>query len=260
MQVALFMSGSGTNAVKILDHQELLRRDGDAPFEASLICTDNSRSKAFSIAKRYNVPCKLQDLQRFYEDIGKNRKDLSVRSKYFEAVLEDLQDFSVDTIALSGYMAILTEPLLGAYNNRIFNIHPADLSIRNSEGKAIYTGDRAVMAAILDGQREIRATTHLVTGDVDQGPAILISAPLKVELPDGISIEELRKPENLGLAKDVADANQDRLKEVGDWVVYPLTIEFASRGYFAIGPEGVICTSDKALSIIRSKGLKIGMA
>lgn len=257
MKVALFMSGSGTNAVKILEHQRLLERDSEAPYQVSLICTDNSKSNASKIAQEFGLPVKLHGLQEFYDSIGKDRKDLSARPKYFELILKDLRAFGIDAIALAGYMVLVTEPLLGEYRDRIFNVHPADLSIRNAEGKAIYVGDKAVRDAILGGQREIRATTHVVTVETDQGSPLLISKPVKVELPNGITLEELRKPENQKLAMEVADAHQEKLKQVGDWQIYPLTIEWISRGYFA--RDGVVIRiAHEALSMVKSYGLKTG--
>jgi folate-dependent phosphoribosylglycinamide formyltransferase PurN len=257
MKVALFMSGSGTNAIKILEHQKLLEKNSDAPYQVSLICTDNGKSNASSIAQRFGLPVKLRGLQEFYDGIGKDRKDLSQRPKYFELVLKDLQNFGIDAVALAGYMVLVTEPLLSTYRDRIFNVHPADLSIRDAQGKAVYVGAEAVKDAILAGQREIRATTHVVTAETDQGSPLLISKPVKVELPSGVSPEELRKPENQKLAKKIADAHQEKLKQVGDWQIYPLTIEWISRGYFGRDSDGTMRIADEALRMAKSYGLKV---
>ena len=259
MRVAIPMSGSGTNAVKILEHQDaLMDRDPGSPYEVVLLCTDNKNSNAFEIGRRFGIPVVLHDLQEFYGSLGKSRRDLSVRPKYFEMVVKDLQDYGVHMVAFAGYMVIATQPLLSEYRNRILNVHPADLSIRNGEGKAIFTGDKAVLNTILAGQSEMRSTVHIVTEAVDQGSPILISKPVPIILPEGVTLEQLRKPENRNLAEQIASANQDRLKKDGDWIVYPKVMEMLAEGEIEICQQGGVRYSETALELIAAQGLKRG--
>jgi hypothetical protein len=62
----------------------------------------------------------------------------------------------------------------------------------------------------------------------------MISPPLAVELPPGADLSD---PAALGR---VADANQDRLKRAGDWVVFPRTIEEIARGNFGRNEDGTV--------------------
>jgi phosphoribosylformylglycinamidine synthase len=53
-----------------------------------------------------------------------------------------------------------------------------------------------------------------------------LSAPMEVVLPKGRSIDE------------VADQNQNLLKEKGDWVIFPKTIEYIAKGLYAFDEKG----------------------
>ena len=110
--------------------------------------------------------------------------------------------FDIDVIALGGYMSFLT--LTGA-----INVHPADLSLTGADGKRTFVGDDAVMDAIVAGQSELRSSTLFTDLGVDSGPLLMVSDPIAVELP--APLEELKA--DPGRLRQVADANQERLKE-----------------------------------------------
>ena len=61
----------------------------------------------------------------------------------------------------------------------------------------------------------------------------MVSAPLSVTFPE--PIEVLRKDEER-LAK-VAVLHQERLKEIGDWQIFPRTVELIAGGHFALDEE-----------------------
>lgn len=227
-----------------------MRRDAECPFRVSLIYSDNEGSNAATIANRFGIPFMQRDLKNFYQSMKADRRDLSVRSKYYEGVVNDLASAGgVDFAALAGYMAIITEPLISHLKGNIVNVRPADLSIKDSNGRAKYFGDSAVRKAILEGQRELRSTTHLVTPDVDQGPILLISQSIEVELPPGVTLDDLGREENKALLGRVSDEHQNRLKENGDWDVYPRTIEWLSRGFFIRRPDGSVGCEMKVMPV-----------
>ena len=64
---------------------------------------------------------------------------------------------------------------------------------------------------------------------MDTGPLLMVSEPLKVELSG--SLDKLRKDREKW-SKIVAE-HQERLKEVGDWKIFPRTIEMIAEGRFA---------------------------
>jgi folate-dependent phosphoribosylglycinamide formyltransferase PurN len=112
------------------------------------------------------------------------------------------------------------------------NVHPADLSVRNPDGSRKYVGDHAVRDAILAGERTIGSSTHIIEPVVDGGRLLMISPSVEIVLEGGW---DLRNPEHLALAEA---RNQERLKERGDWLIFPRTIEDIARGRFAQDEQG----------------------
>lgn len=121
------------------------------------------------------IPCVAHPLRRFYRARGAALWDLGVRREYDAATVERLAPFQPELIALSSYLFILTGPMLAAYLGRIVNVHHADLTLRDASGRPRYPGLRAVRDAILAGEAETRATSHLVTEALDDGPLLLRS-------------------------------------------------------------------------------------
>ena len=152
----------------------------------------------------------------------------AARRAYDQVARRLVRAFGVDLIALGGYMSYLSLP-------RGVNVHPADLSLTDAQGKRRFVGDDAVLDAIAAGQTELRASTLWIDRGVDTGPLLLISDPLPVELPAPLA--ELRAdPPRL---RQVADDHQERLKQRGDWAIFPLTIELMAQGRLTITPAGV---------------------
>jgi folate-dependent phosphoribosylglycinamide formyltransferase PurN len=261
MQVAAPMSGSGTNTKEILRNQQEAKAANKQTYNLSVIITDNNKDKnrAWEIAKEFGVPHLMySNFREFSRSHITNPKDMSQRYSYFEDLLTNLEGIrpKIDLVALAGYMTIVTEPFLSFFKNRIINVHPADLSIRDANGKAIFVGDHAVRDAILAGQKEIRSSTHFVTKEVDQGPVLLISKPVPVVLPAGTTLDMLRQAENEKLLNKIADDHQDELKKVGDWVILPQTLEYMAQGLFAKDEGGVIYLN----SIPIQNGFKVDMS
>ena len=232
MRVACFMSGSGTNVRKIIEYQVKLKKErGKSPYEVVVIFTDNPESNAKKIAEEYGIPLEVNDIKKFYH--GRDIKDKSIREEFDKKTLELIKPYKVDLIALGGYAWFITKPLLSKY--LIINVHPADLSVTEN-GKRKYVGlyHIPVLKAILAGEKSLHSSTHIVTEDVDMGEILVISKPLKVELPKGITLEDLKKSEKKELLKKISEEHQNKLKKVGDWEIFPLTIQWIAEGRFGM--------------------------
>jgi len=142
--------------------------------------------------------------------------------------------FEIDAIALGGYRSYITL-------NRCVNVHPADLSIRLPDGRRKYVGDYAVRDAIAAGENTLRASTLWTDEGVDTGPLLMVSDPLSVELP--LPLETLRKDNKRFL--QIVKEHQKRLKEVGDWMIFPLTIEMIARGRFGLDEDNRVYVDGK---------------
>jgi folate-dependent phosphoribosylglycinamide formyltransferase PurN len=251
MRVAGFMSGSGTNLRKIIEHGRGIHRTqgilGWAPYSVAVIFSDNPQSNAEKIGLEYNIHVVVRDLAEFYRKKGKPKRDLSVRAEFDEETVKALKPFNVDVAAYAGYMAIATTPLINAFLG--VNVHPADLSIM-AGGKRKYTGDNAVRDAILAGEKQLRATTHLIEQQVDYGRILMVSSPLDVNLPQGFD------PADKDLVKAITEMHQSRLKETGDWVIFPRTLEYLAEGKYSQDEEGRLYFENKPIP----QGLGAGAA
>jgi folate-dependent phosphoribosylglycinamide formyltransferase PurN len=235
MRVAAFMSGSGTNIVRLLERETTLKaEEGSSPFEVVFIFSDRSDGscRGETIACGHGIPYFSHDIRAFHRLRGLKRnvatpEGLAARKEFDRTAVCLVRAFEVDAIALGGYMSYTTL-------DRCINVHPADLSILNRDGRRRYVGDRAVLDAIAAGEKHLRASTIWTDQGVDTGPLLMVSAALRVELPKPMETL-LQDPE--GLAR-VADEHQQRLKEAGDWRIFPRTVEMIARGRFALDGEG----------------------
>jgi folate-dependent phosphoribosylglycinamide formyltransferase PurN len=240
MRVGLFISGSGTNGLRIIKKS----KGEDSNFVVILIFSDvrdtrtrrngSKMSRAKEIAERYGIAYECVDIRDFYKERGLKRTDLSIRPDFDRLVLERLRGYDIDLLVNAGYMSIMTPVLLVEYEGRMVNVHPADLSIMDGARRK-YIGIHVVRDAILSGDQSICSTTHVVREEVDGGEMLVISAPVPVQLD--VPLERLAKDKKL--RKAVVSDHQTRLKEEGDWIILPMTVQMISEGRFAIGDDGV---------------------
>ena len=231
MKVAAFMSGSGTNIIRLIEREKFLKeRSGSSPFHVVFIFSDRSDGKCRgeTIACENSIPYFSYDIRMFHSLRGIKRtvatpEGMAARREYDSIAAELVKAFGIDVIALGGYMSFIT---LG----RCVNVHPADLSILTSDGKRRFTGDHAVLDAIAAGEKTLRSSTLWTDQGVDTGPLLMVSEALEVELP--APLEELKKDEKT--LREIADLQQQRLKEIGDWKIFPRTIEMIAEGRFAM--------------------------
>ncbi|MBN2532143.1 MAG: hypothetical protein JXB88_04595 [Spirochaetales bacterium] len=224
------MSGSGTNIHKILEHETRLRKErGNSPFRVVVIFTDNFDSHAQEIGKDFNLPVITRDIKAFYKAHNLPRRDMSLRPDFDRETLKALKPFEATLAIYGGYMSIASRVFIDAFLG--VNVHPADLSVKIN-GKRRWTGDHAVRDAIAAGEKTIHSTTHLVEPVVDGGRILMISGPLHVDIPPGLSISD---QDDL---KEIEQLNQGRLKEAGDWVIFPRTIQYIAEGRYASDEHG----------------------
>ncbi len=245
LRVVGLMSGSGTNIRKIIEHQHTLaRNEGTSPFEMVVLFSDTWNSNATKIGTEWDIPVITRDISGFYAKRGKKRSDLSIRPEFDWETAKALSPYDVKVGVYGGYMSVATAPLIKAFLG--INVHPADLSIEQG-GKRKYTGDHAVRDAIAAGEKTIAASTHIIEEAVDEGPLFMISPPLSVILKKEWDLSD---PEDLSEAEFM---NQGRLKEHGDWVIFPKTIEYLARGRFGRDDAGLLYFDGEPIP----KGLKL---
>jgi folate-dependent phosphoribosylglycinamide formyltransferase PurN len=116
-------------------------------------------------------PVLAHPIHEFYDENHAPLHDQRVRRFYDGETVLILHRFGVDTVLLLGYLYVITEPLLSAFPDRIFNVH---------DGSPSYPGLHATRDAILAGEEETHSIVHIVTREVDSGPVVASSRALRV--------------------------------------------------------------------------------
>lgn len=150
IHVAIFASGAGSNAKKIIEYFE----NSNSPIKISLIVCNIPGAGVVEIAKSKGIPT------------------LMINKKEFEATgyIESLHNASIHFIVLAGFLWKVPEILVNAYPRGIINIHPALLP--KYGGKGMY-GARVHEAVLAAGEKESGITIHWVDAHYDEGDIIL---------------------------------------------------------------------------------------
>lgn len=160
-KIAIFASGSGTNAENIIRHFQ-----GKSSYQVVLIVSNRQDAFVLERVRKYNVPSVVFPKADFAGSCGN--------------VLACLKGHSVDFILLAGFLLRVPDSLLAAYPNRIVNIHPSLLP--KYGGKGMY-GERVHEAVVRAGEKESGITIHYVNGEYDSGD-IIFQASCPVEPSD----------------------------------------------------------------------------
>jgi phosphoribosylglycinamide formyltransferase-1 len=139
--------------------------------------SDVPGSSGIAYARDLGIPTHVLDFRAWCRESGVARTDLEGRKPFFAQVLRVIAEWEPSFIMLSGFMLILTEPLLSAFEGCIVNVHPAFLSLLDAAGRRKYVGTNTVARAMaaLD---PTGSTVHIVTREPDMGPIVAESAAL----------------------------------------------------------------------------------
>lgn len=165
-RIAIFASGSGTNA------EEIMKRFQHHPtIEVVLLLSNNAEAFALARAKKFNVPSKVFNRTVFRES---------------EEVMTWLKEKNVTHIVLAGFMWLIPQYLIKSFPGKIINIHPALLP--KFGGKGMY-GMHVHEAVKAGGEKETGITIHEVNEKYDEGK-ILFQAKTQFtssDTPDDIA-------------------------------------------------------------------------
>jgi phosphoribosylglycinamide formyltransferase-1 len=163
-RIAIFASGSGSNAQKIMEH---FKRNAEA--EVVLILTNNPQAYVLQRADNFEVPSHIFTRKEFYET---------------DDVIRLLKNLQVDLIVLAGFLWLVPGTLLNAFPNKIINLHPALLPKHG--GKGMY-GDHVHKAVLADGDEESGITIHFASANFDEGE-IIHQSRFKIEPGDNLEV------------------------------------------------------------------------
>jgi len=163
-RIAIFASGSGSNAQKLMEH---FKRN--AEIEISLVLTNNPDAYVLQRADNFEIPSHIFDKYEFYKT---------------DEVIDLLKNLDIDFIVLAGFLWLIPQNLIAAYPGRIINIHPAILP--KFGGKGMY-GDHVHNAVIAAGETEGGITIHYVNENYDEGEYIY-QAKYKIDKNDSLEM------------------------------------------------------------------------
>jgi folate-dependent phosphoribosylglycinamide formyltransferase PurN len=176
MRVAVLCSQRAPGLVELLDGDP---RRGSAYEIVCCVTSSDSFAEPQRVERR-GVRCLTHSIGGFCAAAGVRLGDVQARAEYDRETLRLLDPFEPDLILLDGYLLVLTRPVLDAFEGRIVNVHHSDLVVRDRSGRPRYPGLRAVRDALAAGEAETRATAHVVTDRLDDGPVLLRSWPFPV--------------------------------------------------------------------------------
>ncbi len=153
MPLAVLVSGSGSNLQSIIDKMEA----GALDVDIRLVLSNTPDAYGLERARKHGL-----------ETAVLNHTAYDSREAFDTDMVRRIQDAGAATVALAGFMRLLTPVFLDAFPGRVLNIHPALLpSFPGVHGQSDAAGY---------GVRISGCTVHFVTLEMDSGPIIIQAA------------------------------------------------------------------------------------
>lgn len=189
VRAAVLVSGGGTNLQAIID----AKRAGKIPSaELALVVASNASAYALTRAETAGIAHAV--LRKEKGEAPEN---------YGERLLTLLRENAIDVVVLAGFLTILPENVIRAYDHRILNIHPSLIPSFCGDG---FYGLHVHEAALKRGVKVTGATVHFVNEITDGGDIIAQKA---VEVLPG----------------DTPEILQRRVMEQAEWILLPQALE-----------------------------------
>jgi phosphoribosylglycinamide formyltransferase-1 len=162
LALGVLASGRGTNLQAIID----ACKNSEFPAEIRVVLSDVEDAHALQRARKADVPA-------VFLHPGKYKTKLEPEKE--REYVKCLKEHGVELVLLAGFMRVLHEDFLSAFEGRLMNIHPSLLPS--------FPGLRAQNQAVERGVRFAGCTVHFVDESVDGGP-IILQAVVPVEQDD----------------------------------------------------------------------------
>lgn len=200
LKIGALVSGGGTNLQAIIDAIE-----SGYIKNTEIVTVVSSKDKAYALERAAKHGINAAVIRK---------KDYAEKGDYERALVEHFESFGCGLIVMAGFMVVIGEEFVSAFENRILNIHPALIPSFCGDG---FYGLKVHEAALKKGVKVTGATVHFVTAETDAGPIVLQKT---------VDVAENDTPETL----------QKRVMEEAEWVIYPEAVKLFAEN--AIKVEG----------------------
>lgn len=204
LRIGVLVSGGGTNLQAIID---AISNGTITNTSIEVVISNNKNAYALTRAKENGI-----------EALCISPKDYENRQLFNEALIANIDSYSLDLIVLAGCLVVLPEELIRKYKNRIINIHPSLIPAFCGTG---YYGLKVHEAALERGVKVVGATVHFVDEGTDTGP-IIFQQPVMVQ--DGDTPKEL----------------QQRVMEQAEWIIMPKAIDYIANGKVSVDENNIV--------------------
>jgi phosphoribosylglycinamide formyltransferase 1 len=144
--LGILASGSGSNmeAIAVAISNQAINA------KIQVVIYNNPDAKVQERAARLGIPSVLI-----------NHRDYKSREDLDRAIIQTLKEYQVDLVIMAGWMRVVTQVLIDAFDDRILNIHPSLLPS--------FRGTNAIDRALNYGVKIAGCTVHIVSLEVDSG-------------------------------------------------------------------------------------------
>lgn len=174
LNIAVFVSGGGTNLQALIDAQE---RGEIKNGQITYVLASNDKAYAIQRAKKAGIESEVV-----------SRKAYGTSEEYDAAILAALENRGIDLIVLAGFLSILGPTVIEKYRNKIINIHPSLIPLFCGDG---FYGKKVHTAVLASGMKVTGATAHFVN-EITDGGAIILQKAVPIEQGDNEDILQYR--------------------------------------------------------------------
>ena len=194
MKIAVLVSGGGTNLQAIID----AINDGKIT-NTELALVISNKESAYALKRAENAGVK---------GVYISPKQFDDREAYSQEMIRFIKEAGCELVVLAGFLVVLPESFVNAFEGRIINIHPSLIPSFCGDG---FYGLKVHEKALERGVKVTGATVHYVDAGTDTGPIINQRA---------VYIEPGDTPEVL----------QKRVMEQAEWIILPQAIDDIANG------------------------------
>lgn len=189
LKLAVLVSGGGTNLQAIID---AINSGKIRNAEIAIVISNKEGAYALERAEKAGI-----------KSAYISKKQFNNIEEYSEAMIKTIKDAGCELVVLAGFLVVLPESFISAFEKKIINIHPSLIPSFCGDG---FYGLKVHEAALARGVKVTGATVHYVDAGTDTGPIIAQKA---VYIEDGDTPEILQK----------------RVMEQAEWILLPQVID-----------------------------------